>query len=82
MKLLLRLLASLCFVYCIFAVMLRLILPCWLDLLQGLEGHSPEGASTALRLAHNKNHTETTVGYAAEPRNPDAVSPREVENSS
>lgn len=48
--LLLRFLASLCFIYCIFAVMLKFVLPYWIEVMQDLEVDAPEKVNAVVKL--------------------------------
>jgi hypothetical protein len=48
---LVRFLISLCFLYCMLAVALKFILPYWLDIIQDLEGDTPEKVNTAINLS-------------------------------
>jgi hypothetical protein len=48
---LVRFLISLCFIYCMLAVMLKFLLPYWLTIIQDLEGDTPEKVNTAINLS-------------------------------
>ena len=46
-----RFLISLCFLYCILAVLLKFLLPYWLSIIQDLEGDTPEKVNTAINAS-------------------------------
>ena len=48
---LVRFLISLCFLYCILAVVLKFLLPYWLNIIQDLERDTPEKVKTAINAS-------------------------------
>jgi len=48
---LLRFLISLCFLYCILAVVLRFLLPYWLTVFQNLDEDAPEKVNSVIKLS-------------------------------
>jgi len=54
---LLRFLISLSFIYCIFAVVLRFILPYWIEVMQNLDSDAPEKVNTAAKLSQALENT-------------------------